>query len=167
MGRQKERDERTTLTCLARSKQLGGSGRRFPMEMLVRTSHQDASGGRAFEKSPLDQIRLINFFNRFRFLPNTHSETPKTYGTAITFIQDIFQNPFVHKIQTFVIHLKHLQSTVCDLIGDLAIRLHLRIVTHPSEKAVCDARRSARPTRDLAFPFRIYFKLSSLRDLAE
>ena len=62
----------------------------------------------------------------------------------------VAQQPAIGLVEAVRVHLEQLQRVVADRAGDAPVGAHLREVADAAQQPVGDARRAARPARDLA-----------------
>ena len=61
----------------------------------------------------------------------------------------------VEVIESGLVHLEHIQGNVGDSRQDTTVAPHFGVIAHPSQQAVGDAGRAARPARHFHGAFRI------------
>ena len=117
--------------------------------MLVGRRQGDASLGRAFDEPELDQVRLVNLLDRLGFLADGDRKGVDPHGAAAELVDDRGDDGLVHVVKADLVDAVQSQGGVGDLAGDGAVGLDLGVFAHAAQEAVGDARRAARPARDL------------------
>src|SRR2546430_6311007 len=74
---------------------------------------------------------------------------PRDLPSSPTRRSSDLQDPAVHVVESELVYVEPFQRLGGDLGRDLAPGAHLRVVAHPLQKPVRDARRAAAAARDL------------------
>ena len=102
----------------------------------------DASLGGAFEVAFHDEVGLVDFLDRVRFLAHRHGQRADAHRAAAELYDEGFQDALVHFVQAVLVDLQHGQRFVGDVCRDAAIVPHLGVIPHAPQEVVGDARRA-------------------------
>lgn len=84
----------------------------------------------------------MDVFERAGVFADSDGDAAHADGATIKFADDGFEDASVHFIETAFIDVTHGERGVGHFAGDDVLRLHERIVAHPAEEVICDARRA-------------------------
>src|SRR5262249_16757089 len=113
--------------------------------MLISRWSHDAPARSAIQKSYLDQVWFVNFFDRLFFLAVGGRDSADAYRTAVEFFDDRRQQFAVDFIQTVTVDLHPVERVGGHFAGDSPVEFDLGVIPDAAQQAVGDARRAARP----------------------
>src|SRR5690606_2577236 len=116
------------------------SFRHFHLEMLISKRCNNAPSWRALDKADLQQIRFVDVFNRRRLFADACSNRIQADRAAAETLDHAHHQFVVDVVKAERIDLQHFKRLRSHVFGNRAVAAHLRIIAHPFEQAVRDAR---------------------------
>ena len=110
--------------------------------MLICQMSSHPPSRRPIQEANLNEERFVDFFNRIRLLGQHGSQRIYPDRPALIFLDYGQKQLAVNLIETVAIHFQHLEGLLRRRFIDLARTPHLRIVAHPPQQAVGNARRA-------------------------
>ena len=104
---------------------------------------------RALQEAELEQVRLVHVLDRVGLLAERDRERREPDRAAAELVRDRPQELAVDALEAGLVHLEELERLPRDRERDDARVADLRDVADAAQDAVRDARRAARPRRDL------------------
>ncbi len=104
---------------------------------------------RALQEAELEQIRLVDVFDRVRLLAERDRERREADGPALELVRDRVEQIAVDALEADVVHFEQLEGLGRDVQRDLTAVTNLGDVSDAPEDPICHSRRAARPARDL------------------
>src|SRR5215470_18796798 len=101
------------------------------------------------QKSYLNEKRLVDLFDRVRFFGEGGGKCVHANRPALILLNDRQQQLAINLVETVTVHFEHLQRGLRRRQIDLPSAAHLRVIAHPTEKAIRNSWRSPRPAGDL------------------
>ena len=83
-----------------------------------------------------------------RSSPTRRREAVDADRSAVEALDDRRQELAIERVEALAVDLQQIERRVGDRFVDAAVGAHLRVVAHPAQQAVGDARRAARALRD-------------------
>src|SRR5947209_5501004 len=111
--------------------------------MLEGGGRRDAAARGALDQAALEEVRLVDFFDRVRLLGDRDRERREADGAAAELLRDREQDVAVEPVERGRVDLEQLERAACDGAADAAVAVDLGVVADPSQEAVGDARRAA------------------------
>jgi hypothetical protein len=118
-------------------------------EVLVGARGGHAPARRPVEEAGLDEERLVHVLDGVPFLVDGGGQAVDADRAAAELVDDRPQQLAIDLVEAVLVHLEQLQRRARHITRDAAVGPHLRVVADPSQQPVGDARRAARPARDL------------------
>src|SRR5206468_8992727 len=129
--------------------QRGGAALRgLETQMQVGSTRDHAPARGAHQKSLLDQERLGDILERAALVADRRRKTVDTDRAAVKALDDRREELAVQGVESLTVHLEQVERGVRDRLIDAPVGANLRIVAHPPQQAVGDARGAARALRD-------------------
>src|SRR5438874_2035727 len=136
------------MRCAKRSDAAPAALGRLETEMQVGSARGHAPARGAHQESLLDQERLGDVLERAALLAERRRKTIDTDRAAVEALDDRREELAVQGVEPQPIHLEQVERGVRDRFLDAPVGAHLRVIAHPPQQAVADARRAARALRD-------------------
>jgi hypothetical protein len=109
---------------------------------------------------------LVHFFDRIRIFADGCTNRVQANRSAIELLDDRPNDARIHVVEAERVDVEQRERLVRDVLGDHAVSLHLRVVTHAAEQAVGDPRRAARAPGDLVRAIALNFDFHHVRGAA-
>ena len=123
--------------------------------MLIGPLRDAAAPWRPGQKAQLHEVGFVNILQRDGFLPDGGGQGLQAHRATPVVIHNGREHPPVHGVQAQMVDLQGAEGLVGHLRRDDAVCLHLSVVPHPPEHAVCDTGRAPAPPCDLISPVRL------------
>ena len=91
----------------------------------------------------------MHVLDRLRLFRQRGGDGVESHRTALELQDHVFEQPPVQGLEPYLVHLEHSQGDPGQVYRRAAIATHLRVIAHPAQEAVGDARRAPGTTRDL------------------
>src|SRR5262245_62167337 len=130
-----------------RLQRISSLGRNQSQVLISRRSH-DASARRAVQKADLNQVRLVNFFDRLFLLADRRRDCADADRAAIELFNDRRQQFAVDFVQAVAVDLHPVERVGGHFGGDVAVVFNFGVIPDAAQQPVGDARRAARPRGD-------------------
>lgn len=111
--------------------------------MAIAFGRDDASAGRAAEKTNLDEVGFDHVFDRVHFFAGDRGNGLESGGPTFEFIDDSLEDDAISGLQSQPINFKQGQGLTGDFATDDAIVMYFGIVPDAFQDAVGDAGRAA------------------------
>ena len=117
----------------------GGIGREVGTDFGVGGGHGDAASWGAFDEALHDEEGFVDFFEGRGVFANGDGEGGEPDGTTGEFIDQGFEDAFVHFVEAVVVDFDHFEGGLGGGSGDGAIGPDLDVVADPAEEVIGDA----------------------------
>ena len=94
------------------------------------------------------RIGLDDILERAALLADRGREAVDAHRSAVEVLDDGEQQLAIQRIEALAVDFQQIQRRGGHRLIDVAVAAHLRVVAHPAQQAVGDARRAARALRD-------------------
>ena len=82
------------------------SGSPLEIQMLERKGGRFPAAGGTHEESFLNQVGLIDFFDRPGFFANRDRERVESDWSSVVFLDDASEDPLIHLVETVAVYLQ-------------------------------------------------------------
>src|SRR6202521_1285669 len=125
------------------------TGRALDAHLIIGLWHGNSALGSSLDEAFLDQIGLVDLFDRSGIFSHRDREGTESDGAALETNDKRFEESFIHFVQAVSVDVEHFESFVGNYLGDEAVGFDLRIVADPAQKIVCYPRRPSGARGDL------------------
>src|ERR687891_1843210 len=144
-----------TRTSFEEAHLAGRARGRLLAEMPVRVARHAAAGRRALDEADLQQVRLHHLDERVAIVVDRRGHRLDPDGATPVVVDDRQKEATIEPIEAAGVDTLQIERRARDALGDLPVRLHLRVVAHAPQQAVHDARGAARAAGDFRGPSRL------------
>src|SRR5438874_12133837 len=121
----------------------------FECQLFIADLGGHAALRSALQVTPHDQVRLVDFFQRVRFLSHRDRQRTQAYRAAGKFRDDRLQNALIHFVEPIFVDFQNRERLVRNASANSSVTADLSKVAYPAEQIICDAWRSAAAPGDL------------------
>ena len=143
-----------------------GPYRRGQAKMAPTAIRHHASTGGAYKETLLDEEGFDHVSQGATFLAEGRRQRLDAHRPAIEILDDRAEQAPIECIESFGIHLEHVQGVAGDRLGDATIGTYLGKVPHPAQQPVGDSWRAARTLGNLRSTLRIAIDAQNARRTA-
>src|SRR5262245_13417662 len=102
--------------------------------MVVGEFGRDATAGSSLQKPTLQEVRLVDIFDRIDFFVEHRRNRVHADGSAVETFNDSAQQLSIHVIEALLVYIKKSQTVQRHLRRDLTGSFHLSIIADTFQK---------------------------------